>query len=428
MIKNYPPEIRKALRIITLTQCTGQLTNILFGNGFMLAYFMRQGVPDYRILFLFAMMPLIAMLLTVPFSLIADYAGKRFVGAAGIIISSAGIFLLFFTPFFPSAAESGLAAGTVIFSLGATATGSSWFALLSPIVPAEIRGRWFGFMRMTFQFTGVIFSLAVAALLRRFTSLSFFQTVLFFCGGMMIFRIFLYRQIPELEPCTRLKFNFPAALRDVVRIPGYMSFCAYMFLLAFCTGAVPNLLGLLQREFLGFTDSMLVVLGNLLIAGTIAGFFVGGKLVDRIGPRPVFLTAHIVFSATIALILFRGFFPLPTAGTIGLAAFFFGAMQGATGIAGTSELLALIPPENKSFTTGMNITLSSAGLALSGVLSGQLLQNHMLHTHWQFYGQPMSAYDTILAVLMFLVALMAVTLGLVPAVRHLRAQWLPQNR
>lgn len=50
----HPPEIKRALRIIVISQYAGMIGPLLFSTGFMLAYILRLGVPAYRILFLFA--------------------------------------------------------------------------------------------------------------------------------------------------------------------------------------------------------------------------------------------------------------------------------------------------------------------------------------------------------------------------------------
>ncbi|MGE4489162.1 MAG: MFS transporter [Kiritimatiellales bacterium] len=423
-----PPDIRKALRIVIVSQCVGLIATLLFNNGFMLAYFSRLGLADHLILFLFALIPLVGMVLTLPLAFAADRTGKKRMGGIGIVVSIAGFLMLVAAPFLPGLTVLLLTTGTLVFAAGNAAMGSSWFALLSPIVPEEIRGRWFGQMRTAWQMTGILFSLAVAVLFRWHSSLPLFQLILLICGLLLPVRLFLYMKIPELEPVHPSHDGFSRSLKAVFQIPGYLSFCAYIFLLSFMTGAVPGVLGLLEKGALGFNDSLLVVMGNLLSIGAIAGFLLGGKMVDRIGTKPVFLTGHVVFSATLAGILLRGFIPLPTVVTIGGLAFLFGAIQGATGIASTSELLALIPPENKSLSTGFNITLIAAGTSIAGLFSGQLLQLNVLHSEWTLFGQTLSEYDTILAGFMMMILLIAVTLGLVPTIRHLRSQWLPQNR
>ncbi len=230
-----------------------------------------------------------------------------------------------------------------------------------------------------------------------------------------------------LEPLRPPQGGFFRTLSAVLRIPGYLRFCIYCFLLA-VAGSASGLFGLLEKDVLGFTDSQLVMMGNLLSIGAVSGFLTGGKMVDRFGAKPVFLTGHIVAFFTLAAVLLRGFMPLPLAVTMGGISLLFGAMQGAVGIAGTSELLALIPPENKSLSTGFNLTLTAGGLSLAGLLSGQLLKIKVLPAQWRFSGQILSDYDLLLAGVMVMTVLMAATLGLVPTIRRLRSQWLPQNR
>jgi len=424
---NHPPEIKRALRNITIGQCAGLLGPLLFGNGFMLAYVLRLGVPTYRILFLFAIMPLIGMVLTLPFAYLADLNGKKRIGGTGLAVSIAGFFILPLAAFLPNHAAWCLTTGILIFSIGNTANGASWFALLSPIVPEEIRGRWFGQMRTAWQTTAIIFSLGLAVLLRHCQELYIFQILLAATGVLMMVRLLFYTQIPELEPVNPPRDGFWRALAAVLRIPGYLRFCMYIFLLSFATTGL-GLLGLLEKTVLGFSDSQLLLMGNLLSIGTVAGFFIGGKMVDHLGAKSVFSAGHVVFALALAGVLLRGSLPLPLIVTIGLLSFFCGAVQGATGIASTSELLALIPPENKSLSTGFNLTLLAAGASLAGLLNGQLLKMDVLPAQWTLFNQPMSAYDVLLAGFVVMTVLMAAALGLVPKIRNLRSQWLPQNR
>jgi hypothetical protein len=74
------------------------------------------------------------------------------------------------------------------------------------------------------------------------------------------------------------------------------------------------------------------------------------------------------------------------------------------------------------------MTLAAAGTSLAGLLNSQLLKLNVLPEQWHFSGQTLSSYDALLAGFMVLTILMAVTLGLVPTIRHLRSQWMPQNQ
>ena len=421
------PEIKRALRLIIIGQCAGLIGPLLFNNGFMLAYLLRLGIPAYRVLFFFALMPLINMCLTLPFAWTADHIGKKQLGGIGLMISIVGFLLLPLAGFNPHTTIRWLSAGILIFAIGNAATGASWFALLSPIVPQEIRGRWFGQMRTAWQSTAILFSFGLTLLLRSHSELFFFQLILTTAGILMIVRLILYLKIPELEPIQPPQNGFFSALGTILRHPGYLRFCLYMFVLTFICAA-NGLFGLMGKKVLGLSDSQVVLTGNLLSIGTVAGFLIGGKTVDRFGVKPVFMAGHILISLTLAGLLLRDLSPLSPVATLGLFSLLFGATQGATGIAGTSELLALIPAENKSLSTGFNMTLIAAGGSLASLLNGQLLKTSLLPQQWYFLGLTLNAYDALLAGFMLLAIVMATTLGLIPTIRHLHSQWIPQNR
>jgi hypothetical protein len=90
-------------------------------------------------------------------------------------------------------------------------------------------------------------------------------------------------------------------------------------------------------------------------------------------------------------------------------------------------LLALIPPENKSLSTGFNLTLASAGMSLTGLVNGQVLKEKIFPEQWMFVGHTLSNYDILIAGFMVMSILMSATMGLVPPIRNLRNQWFPQN-
>ncbi len=420
--------IKKALRTIIFTQCLGITSMILLSNGFMLAYLARLGIPGYRILFLLSLSPLIGMLLILPMAYIADRHGKKKIGAIGLIISIIGYLMLPLAGFSSSAPGKWIGLGLLIYAMGITINSSSWFALLSPIIPEEIRGRFFGKLRMTFRTVGLLFSLGIICLLRLYPDLLLFQLILFIATLLLAARFFFYIQIPELEPDPSPNVTLMEALRTVLRIPHYPPFCSYLFLLSLCVGATPWLFGLLQKEVLGFSDSQLVLMGNLLGAGAIFGFYIGGKMVDSFSTKPVFLTGHLSFAGVLFLLVLRDFIPLPSIYTVGLLSFLFGTVQGAHGIAASSEMLALIPKENKSLSTGLSIALISAGIAFSGLLSGQILKLNLLRTEWLLLRRTLSAYDTLLLGSGVMIVLLSVTLSLVPSVLGIRSQWAPQNR
>lgn len=426
-VMSLDTSLQKTLRTVIVAQCAGAISTLLLQNGFILTYALKLKLPPHGVLLLFSMLSLIGMLLTLPLAYISDRFGKKRIGILGAVLSLAGFLLLPAAGSF-SWALGFLWTGMIVFSIGNAAGVAGWFALLSPIIPAEIRGRFFGRLRVSWQSFGLLFSLTVAGLLKWREEVWVYQAVLAAAGFLLAIRLFVYLKIPELEPKCASDGGFFKALVGVIKIPGYMSFCCYLFLLALFTGASVTLFGLLEKEVLGFSDSRIVVMGNLLAIGAIAGFFAGGKMVDRFGTQRVFLSTHGLFALVLTGFCLRGLVPLNPVWTVGLMTILFGMVNAAFGIAGSSEMLALIPLKDKSLSTGVYTTLTWAGVAASNLLVGQTLKLGVLTPEWQLGPLVLSAYDTILLGSAILMGLASVTLGLVPSVLNVRSQSLPNPR
>lgn len=423
------PTTKKSLRTIILTQCVGVIAILLFSNGFMLTYLSRLGIPSYRILFLLSLVPLTSLFTTMPFAYLSDRFGKKWIGNRGLLTLLAGLLLLTAAGSFEKQAELIAVGGILIIALGGSANTSSWFALLSPIIPKEIRGRFFATLRISWQLCGIVFTLILTALLEIFTQIRFFQYVLVFVIGMTVLRIHLYRKIPELESGTLSSQKIWTTLSAILRIPSYLPFCAYAFLLTLVIGSIPWVFGLLGKDALLFSDAQIFIMSNFGAVGAIFGFYFGGKMVDKFGTKPVFLICHLSFSSVLLLAVLRGLLPFSPIAAMSLVSGLFGLSAAASSIAFSSELLAIIPVENKSLSTGFYLSLTSAGTAFSSLLIGQALKLDLLNPEWMLMNQTLSVYDTILIGSAVATLLLLITVGLIPSVIQVRkAQWYPQNR
>ena len=422
-------ERKKAMRMILLTASLGGLSFLSFNNGLLLAYFSYLNVPSTTILLLLALMPLAQFAFMLPFSFLADILGKKIIGNIGLISSLFGFVLLIFASILP---ENFLiwiiVAGIVLFGIGTAMTFGNWFALLHPIIPEKIRGRFFGRLRLTWQSIGIVLTLFFIYILEQFPSLGMYQAVLAIISIFMAVRILFYQQIPELEKPVPSKESFLKTLMNVIAIPDYISFCSYCFLLTFFTAACPQIFNLIEKDVLSFSKTEIVFIGNLLIVGALAGFVLGGRMVDKLGTKYVFMFCHFGFGAILILFLLRSLFPGKIIVFVGILTLLFGLVQAASGIAMTSETLTLIPQENKSLATGLWFTLYSAGAGLSGILSSKALELNLINSEWSLFGLPMSSYDGLLLMFGTMVLLMTVTLGLIPSViKKTPAAWIPQS-
>ncbi len=422
-------ETKKAIRMILITTSLGGMSYLSFNNGLLLAYFSYLGIPSATILILLALPPISQFIFMIPFSYLSDIYGKKLIGNFGMVLSIIGFFLMAIASIFPETHR------TLVVSLGAGSFGAgtaliigNWFALLHPIIPENIRGRFFGRLRLTWQSIGIIFTLVVIYILEQYPTLAMYQIVIGIITILMALRMIYYQLIPELDQIQSKKETFRKSFLKVLAIPEYLSFCAYCFLLTLFTGACPQIFNLIEKDVLHLSKVQIVFIGNLLVFGALAGFILGGRLVDRFGTKYVFLWCHFGFGLILFFFMWRGIFPGEVQITVGILTILFGIVQAASSIAMTSETLVLIPEENKSLATGLWFTLYSGGTGLSGILSGQVLELGLLSDSWNWFGQPMSHYDGLLMLFGSMVLLMTVTLGLIPSViKKTPVGWIPQG-
>ena len=162
--------------MIVLTASLGGLSYLSINNGLLLAYFSYLNVHRATILLLLALMPLAQFVFILPFSFLADIFGIKIIGNIGLISSLFGYFLLIVASILPENFYIWIiGTGIVLFGIGSAMTLGNWFALLHPIIPEKIRGRFFGRLRLTWQSIGIVLTLFFIYILEQFPSLGIYQ-------------------------------------------------------------------------------------------------------------------------------------------------------------------------------------------------------------------------------------------------------------
>jgi MFS family permease len=421
------PVQARAMRDTIYGQCFGSLGYLSFSNGLLFLYLAKQGISSEAIMVILALPSMIGAMNIMPAGYYADRRGKKRITMPGTFLTAAGFVCIASAGFFePVLSRVASVAGIVLYSIGQGMFNATWFALLSPIVPPGIRGSYFGRMRLTWQVVGFLFGVCSTFLLRKDSPLIIFQAILGLVACGMLVRTFFVARIPELEAPVPDERSIIEAATAIVRAPGYASFCCYVFLITLVTANAPSLFALIEKESVGFGDDSIVWMGNLYMIGAVMGFLAGGYMVDQVGTKAMFLVSHLSFGLLLCSFLARDFVPLPHLYSLGAIHFFYGAVWAASSIAISTEMLALIPPENKSLSTGLCTTLLVAGGALSSVLSAGALKLNMFQAHWNFAGSIVSAYDALLLICAVAVVILVVALGLVPSVIR-KAMWMPKG-
>ncbi|MEI6423572.1 MAG: MFS transporter, partial [Lentisphaerota bacterium] len=362
-----PGQIGHEIRKIYASTGFYGVFEILFTNSFMLLYFSALHISSERILFYLSMPMLIRIITLMLFAEKTERIGKVRAGVWGLSLSTVSTLLLVAAGFIAKPLVEPVVFTAVLFyGVGYGIYLNSWFPIISTIVPADRRGRFFGVMRFIYQSVGIVFTFIVGLTLGKDASIGIFQFYLVICFSFRIIGIVIYSRIPELERQFYSGRTILSSIFHVVGKKGYLPFCSYVFLLSLFTGSCQSIFSLLAKDTLGMHGGHVIFLGNLVTFGALFGYFCGGLMVDRLGTKSVFLFCHFSFASSMVLFLSRDFLPLPLMLVIGSLSLAFGIVQAASEIAISSEMMAVSPPDNKPMATAVCYSLISLGLSLSG--------------------------------------------------------------
>ncbi|HYE07386.1 MAG TPA: MFS transporter [Planctomycetota bacterium] len=410
------PVRRRGRRLAIAMQCGSCLAIAALQNGQVLLYLRALGIGSIGVMVLLALPSLIYALAVVPTAYCSDTFGLKRVGRIGAAFTAVGFSLLPVAAVVPAAwVGPTLIAGLAAYAIGTALFSSCWYVIVDPLVAPSARGRFWGRLRFSWQSTALVFGLACTLLVADSSPAWVLALVLAVVACGQWLRAVLYLGLPELVRSRVTPGGFARALAAAARTPGYLPFCAYVFLLTLFTAACPTLFALIEKESLQLSDNTVIWLGAALMTGSVAGAFAGGPAVDRFGMKSVFIVCHFAYGLILALFVARG---LISDGPEWLAVltFAFAAVGSAAGIAVSSEMLALLPAENRALAVSVLEMLRSCGVAASTLLSAAVLRSGMLRDAWSVGGLALSPYDAVLTGCATMVVLCVVALGLVPSV------------
>ncbi|MCX6993881.1 MAG: MFS transporter [Kiritimatiellaeota bacterium] len=408
---------RKGMRNAIIGACYKTLATSMLTNGLLLIYLTALKLDGTTILVLLSLCNGLLAFALIPCAHLADVYGKRRITLWGITLCGMGfVFIPLAACVLPGIVVGLLSLGIALLGIGQAGQMAPWYALLDPIVPSFYRGRFFGTMRVAWQMCAVILSGLIALLLPRETSLPLLTGVLIVLGFAILPWGIYFARIPELERATCTARDLTRDFSVILRSRGYLPFCAYFFIIALFTGGCLTMFSLVEKQVLGMGDSKVMLLANLTMIGSVIGFYCGGKAVDRIGTKPVFLLCHFGYGVSLLLFVMRDSLFIAPIYLLAAVHVVFGGLTAAGSIAFATEMLALIPAMRKSLSTSICTTMNMAGVALSGLLGAWGIRLGIFAESWTLAGGSRSAYDAVLMVYAVLIVLMTVTLGLIPSV------------
>jgi MFS family permease len=295
---------REAIHNTILAQATGLiLPQVLFQGGVISLLVLTLGGSEFEIGIIFTVFNLCAIvqLFAAPYVDVGSKKKILYVSlfAAAVIISL--IFLIYpIDRFLGDKATLWFLVALVFgYSAAVNVATASWFPLLTDIIPARIRGRFFGRMRMLWQLTSFLVTVLSGWFLGSNPTLARFYLV-FTLGIVFHFaRLYFIRRLPDpppprTGPPESLFRNLGRPLRD----REFRTFLVFIFLVFGLNAAtIPFVIPFLKSD-LGFPSSLSVYAAASIAFGSVLSLVWWGKLADRFGNRFVFLLSIVITAAS----------------------------------------------------------------------------------------------------------------------------------
>jgi MFS family permease len=415
---------KKLYRQAITSQTLGMQGIMAFSNGILLLYMTMLGISPAKTITYLSLPVAISVVLRLPVAYRLDQIGGRKIGIFGVFLTAIGFTIIPIGGFFPlKQAEYIILTGIVILAIGKTFFAPTWLPIIDGFINPDKRGSFFARLRLTIQLTGLGVSALTAWFIKDNAPLSKYIIILFILAGCLYGRWYYYAKIPEIvsKKTKPPSAGFFKSLKEIMSNGDFTSFCLYVFLFSLFTAGCGTLFSLVEKNVVGLSGSTIILLTNTSTIGGILGLSIGGKIIDKYGSKFAFLFCHLGFVGTIAIFLGRNMILTPII-LIGLAHFAIGLLTAFSGLARSTETLALIPEHNKALSTSFAMSLTLGAQSLSGLMSAWAISLNLINSDWTFFGKVMSNFDGILLIYGVMTFLMILALSLVPSVVR-KATW-----
>ncbi|GAM10278.1 major Facilitator Superfamily protein [Geobacter sp. OR-1] len=377
---SIPSDRRSAMRSAIFAQCFGMLSQQMISGGILLLYLNAMGMKPAVILLVLNITPFLSSFLSIPVAWGADRAGIKRFGNLGNFLMILGLSFVVGGAFLrdaePSLVLPAILAGLVIHMFGAAFFNTGWFSLLSHIVPSEYTGRFFGVIRFSWQIVSLAFFILSAFLFSARTPIWIYQTVLCLGGLSVGCRYFFYKDIPNAPAAESKPLNLIKSVEFALTLPGFAPYLAYLLLLVCVTGNGQDMLRLSAVRGCGLGDNQILFLTVGSMLGSLTAFKFMGRLIDRLGPRRVFLLCHIGFAVALLSFPARVLFHLPPLAAGVFTSMILGLTSSTLGLTTTSQSFQICRGAQRTIAYALVSATQSMGSGLSGFALAALL-SHM---------------------------------------------------
>jgi MFS family permease len=407
---------KAGMRHAIIAACFGSIGPVLISNSsVIILYANLLGVSETVSLVTTSLQDCSKCLLMIPFAYIAEYIGHKRMTLLGNLLACIMLFLCASAGFFPSISRYVLLGSLAGFSISIAFYLSSWFPLLSNVVPEDMRGTFFGKMRFTWQLFSGIILVIISLLVGKSADLITLQAIVAFAGILYVGRLYHLSRIKEVKS-SKTTPPLRSLLSDAISNKQLVGFSIYLLCLYMAANATIPVTFIFAKNSLKLADNIVVVLSALLLTGLIIGYLAASKIVDKFGVKGIFLCAHMSFGILNFMLLAVKTDSLTDTIILGSITVAYGFFFALASIAVTSEVFNLAPENNKGISMAFCLSFYSAGLGGSRFLASLILGSGLLSPTWQFLGMQVTKYHTMFLFYGCAVVVTSLLMVLVPSV------------
>ena len=411
------PQRRRARLLAYVSTWTGNMSEVLFdSSAIVLLFITAQGGGGGMAMLSSALSPAAWALLLVPCSELARKKGLKWTLSAGVYLAMAGILVLVLSPYCGRAALGIALAGCAVFALSRPVHLAAWNPLLNGILRREERGKFFGFMRFSYQLAGIILFSSAGFLMGEKPPLWLLQSIIGLCGLLLIGRKLCLDRIPAARSASAAESSFAAQIRRTLRNGMLTGFSVYSCGLIFTATASLPLTVLYLKHGVRLNAGTIQLIAVVGTAGTMLGYLLFGTLLERLGIRVLILFCHIsmiVFNTALAFCTPQFSFT-PAACAVLLFGMSFSTATFANCF--STELLALAKPGQYTTAMALGTSYRHLGDAAGRLFATIVLGSGILAANWQAGGLAFTRYQSLEFICAATGLLLLIALPTVPAI------------
>jgi MFS family permease len=370
------PSLRPSLRASLLESAAAEVFGACAAGGVLTAWALHLGASPF-VIGLLAALPVACNVLNLPAAWFTTAVGRKRLAVAAVGASRLVYLPLVALPFLSLREATRLHVFIAIVALGAVLAvvgNNAWTAWMGDLVPARVRGRFFGRRTMVLALAGAVSSLGAGLLLDALGAHGFKRQALaglaaVACGAGLV-SIWLLRR--QHEPSAATADAGPggrAALAACLRDRTVRAYLWYQFAWHAAVACVAGFVSVHMLVNLRMGFAMLAAHGVAVAVVRILGASLWGRAVDRLGARPVLILCSCGIAAVPAILI------LPTPDRLWPLipeALLTGVLWGGHNIASADLSVALAPRRRRPFYLAAFATAGGLGFALASVLAGIL--------------------------------------------------------